>query len=41
MEAIDVALVSLLLTFDIFDVLFQCFFADFEYFNARCNTLLP
>ena len=37
-EASDVILVSLLLTLNIFDVLFQCFLADFKHLNARWNT---
>ena len=40
-EAPDVALMSLLLTLNIFNLLFQCFFADFEHVNAGWNTLLP
>ena len=34
-----VALVSLLLTLNIFDMLFYCVFYDFEYINSKWNTL--
>ena len=47
-EASDIVLVSLLLTLNIFDPLFQSFyvfvvvvFADFEHVNGEWNTLLP
>ena len=37
----DVVLVSLLLTLSTFDTLLNCFFADFDNADARCNTLSP
>ena len=39
-EAPDVVLVSLLLTLNRFDTMFQCFFGDFKHVNTRWNTLL-
>ena len=40
-EAQNVVLLSLLLTFNIFDALFWCVFCWFEHVNDRWNTLLP
>ena len=40
-ELSDVVLVSLLLTLNVFDTLFYCFFADLEHVNGGWNILLP
>ena len=40
-EAPGIVLVSLLLTLNIFGMLFKCFLAEFEHVNAVLNTLLP